>query len=51
MVRLTEGLDMTIAVDWDVKHQIKQTNKISVYAFLSAGFIFIKINFFEKILS
>ena len=23
--------DMTIAVDWDVKHQFKQTNKMSAY--------------------
>ena len=28
MVRLTDRLDMTIFVDWDVKPQIKQTNKL-----------------------
>ena len=27
MVRLTDRLDMTIAVDWDITLQIKQTNK------------------------
>ena len=27
VVRRTELPDMTIAVDWDVKHQTKQTNK------------------------
>ena len=27
MVRLTDGIDITIAVDWDVKPQAKQTNK------------------------
>ena len=27
MVILTDRLDMTIVVDWDVKPQIKQTNK------------------------
>ena len=27
MVRLTDRLDMTIVVDWDVKPQVKQTNK------------------------
>ena len=26
MVRLTYRPDMTIAVDWEVKHQTKQTN-------------------------
>ena len=26
MVRLTDCLDMTIVVDWDVKPQMKQTN-------------------------
>ena len=30
MVRLTDRLDMTIGVDWDVKTQIKQTNKNEV---------------------
>ena len=25
VVRLTDSLDMTIVVDWDVKSQIKQT--------------------------
>ena len=29
VVRLTDRLDMTIVVDWDVKPQIKQTNKFS----------------------
>ena len=29
VVRLTDRLDMTIVVDWDIKPQIKQTNKIS----------------------
>ena len=27
MIRLTNPLDMTIAVDWQVKQQTKQTNK------------------------
>ena len=27
MGRLTDGLDMTIAVDWDGKPQAKQTSK------------------------
>ena len=27
VVRLTDRADMTIAVDWDVKHQTKQTNR------------------------
>ena len=26
MARLTDHLDMNIAVDWDVKYQTKQTN-------------------------
>ena len=26
VVRITDYLDMTIAVDWDVKHQTEQTN-------------------------
>ena len=26
-------LDMTIAVDWEVKNQIKQTKKLSAYVF------------------
>ena len=29
MVRCTDRPDMTIAIDWDVKHQTKQTNKTS----------------------
>ena len=29
MVRWTQDPDMTIAVDWDVKHQTKQANKLS----------------------
>ena len=29
MVRLTDHLDMTIAVDWDIKPQTKQTKNIS----------------------
>ena len=28
MVRLTDCLDMTIAVDWDMKPQTKQTNSV-----------------------
>ena len=28
VVRLTDHLDMTVVVDWDVKPQIRQTNKI-----------------------
>ena len=28
VVRLTDRLDMTIVVDWDVKSQIKQINNI-----------------------
>ena len=31
MVRLTDHLSMTIAVDWDVKPQTKQTNKTDAY--------------------
>ena len=27
VARLTDSLDMTLAVDWDVKPQTKQTNK------------------------
>ena len=26
MIRLNDHLDMTIAVEWDVKQQIKETN-------------------------
>ena len=26
VVRRTDPNDMTIAVDWDIKHQIRQTN-------------------------
>ena len=36
MVRLTDCLDMTIAVDWDVKLQIKKNKKnilIRIYPF------------------
>ena len=28
MVRLTDSIDMTIVVDWDVKPQIKQANRM-----------------------
>ena len=28
MVRLTDGLNMTIVVDWDVKQQNKQTTDV-----------------------
>ena len=34
MVRLTDRLDMTIAVDWDVKPQTKQINQENRYFFL-----------------
>ena len=30
VARLTGRLDMTIIVDWDVKPQIKQTNKLNL---------------------
>ena len=29
MARCTDRLDMTIPVDWDVKHEIKQKKKIT----------------------
>ena len=35
MVRLTDRLDITIAVDWDIKLQTNQTN--SVYRFIGNG--------------
>ena len=35
MVRLTGSLDMIIFVDWDVKPQIKQSNKFSCFSALS----------------
>ena len=33
MVKLSDHLDMIIAVDWDVKHQTKQTNNLKRAAF------------------
>ena len=38
MVRLTDGLDMTIAVNWDVKPQTEQTNYI-VLAWIKIYFL------------
>ena len=34
MVRLTDRLDMTIVVDWDVKPQIKQTSSLGDHDYL-----------------
>ena len=49
MVRLTYRLDMTIAVDWDVKHQTKQTNtKVHTYFYIFTERIFQKKVDFEK---
>ena len=31
MVRLTDRLDMTIAVDWDVKQQTKKSKHLANY--------------------
>ena len=31
MVRLTDCLDMTIGVDWDVKPQIKQNKNLNIF--------------------
>ena len=33
VVRLTDRLDMTIIVDWDVKPQIKQNRKLLTFFF------------------
>ena len=44
MVMLTDHLGMTIAVDWDIKPQAKQTNNILVY--ISNRSIYIYINHF-----
>ena len=43
--------EMTIAIDWDVKHQIKQTNqclswkKVLLHMYLELNGIKLKINF------
>ena len=39
MVRLTDSLDMTIVVDWDVKPQAKQTNKTNLLEKLKFGVV------------